>query len=281
LTKLPAQHSILVLDSGVGGLSVCQSILENQPDLQIIYFADDAYFPYGLLDEQILRERLHEIVCRMLQLHQPDLVVLACNTVSTLVLPELRANFDIPFVGVVPAIKPAAAISKTGQIGLLATPATVRRPYTDQLIQDYASDCDVQRVGSNGLVEQAEVYLSGQVVDERILREALLPFERASDETKVDTIVLGCTHFPLLKAALSKIMTHVTWVDSGAAIAKRVTSLLGDENGVAQSVSDDFESPCHQIYFSKMTPNEEVFSHALLGLGFKQYQLHCFSAKMD
>lgn len=281
MTKLPAQRSILVLDSGVGGLSVCQSILEKQADLQIIYFADDAYFPYGLLDEQILRERLHEIVARMLQIHQPDLVVLACNTVSTLVLPELRASFDIPFVGVVPAIKPAAAISKTGRIGLLATPATVRRPYTDQLIRDYASECEVQRVGSNALVEQAEIYLSGQMVDQQILRDALRSFECSTEDTKIDTIVLGCTHFPLLKPALSQIMPHITWVDSGAAIAKRVDSLLNYTDSVAEFVAPQKTLPCHQIYFSKMTPNEEVFSKALLSLGIKQYQLHCFSAKMD
>ena len=101
------------------------------PELQIIYFADDAYFPYGLLPEQVLRQRLREVVSAMLLQHKPELVVLACNTVSTLVLPDLRAEFDVPFVGVVPAIKPAAQMTQSAVIGLLATPATVKRQYTD------------------------------------------------------------------------------------------------------------------------------------------------------
>ena len=117
--------SILVIDSGVGGLSVCQSILSSGDSLQVIYFADDAFAPYGLLEEQVLEGRLEKIVSSMLALHQPQLVVLACNTVSTLLLPQLRAQFDVPFVGVVPAIKPAAKHSITKKIGLLATPATV------------------------------------------------------------------------------------------------------------------------------------------------------------
>lgn len=286
MTLSPAVPSILVLDSGVGGLSVCQSIIARLPSVQMVYFADDAYFPYGILDESVLRSRLREVVSAMLLHHKPDLVVLACNTVSTLVLPELRAEFDIPFVGVVPAIKPAAQLTKTGVIGLLATPATVRRPYTDQLIDDFANDCEVLRVGSSELVKQAEELISGHPVDEQVLSSILEPFRKPVNGCNADVIVMGCTHFPFLKEQLSVLLPDVEWIDSGEAIAKRVEHLLGKnklENFSEEACSEEtcLEEVCHQIYFSRMIPSDEVFSKALQDLGIEQYQLHCFSASMD
>jgi len=218
------ERSILVIDSGVGGLTICQSILAFERSLQLVYFADDAFFPYGLLDEDLLTQRLHKIVSAMLKLHQPDLVVLACNTVSTLVLPELRRCFDVPFVGVVPAIKPAAQLSKTKRIGLLATPATVCRSYTDDLIADFASDCQVVRVGSNDLVVQAENLLSGKPLDVEVISMALSEFSVPLGQGEIDTIILGCTHFPLLKEQLELQIPGIKWVDSGTAVAK-VSSL--------------------------------------------------------
>jgi len=272
--------SILVIDSGVGGLSICRSILALDSRLQLIYFADDAYFPYGLKSDEQLRRRLIQIVSQMLDLHQPELVVLACNTVSTLLLPELRALFDVPFVGVVPAIKPAAKLSRTKSLGLLATPGTVKRPYTDKLIADYASDCEVLRVGSSELVSLAEGFLSGHEVSEFQLSSILLPF--TGQESQVDTIVLGCTHFPLLKAHLSKILPGIQWVDSGEAIASRVLSLLSSLESCALNYypldpSDHNNSRVHQIYFSGTKPDEFVFARALESLGIFQHQLNDFS----
>jgi len=265
-------HSILVIDSGVGGLSICQSILAMQKDLQVIYFADDAYFPYGLMDATLLTERLRIIVSGMLQLHQPDLVVLACNTVSTLVLPDLRAHFNIPFVGVVPAIKPAACYSKTKKVGLLATPATIRRPYTDQLIKDYASDCEVLRFGSNELVLEAEKLLSGGQVSSDVVEAALQVFKASEGARRVDTIVLGCTHFPFLKSVLSRALPNVLWIDSGEAVAKRVSDLLCTvESSALANVSAQ-----HQVYFSKCKPDEGVFSKILSQIGIDNYQLNYF-----
>ena len=261
--------SILVIDSGVGGLSVCQSILSSGDSLQVIYFADDAFAPYGLLEEQVLEGRLEKIVSSMLALHQPQLVVLACNTVSTLLLPQLRAQFDVPFVGVVPAIKPAAKHSITKKIGLLATPATVKRTYTDELILDYAGDCEVIRVGSNELVLQAEALLAGEKVPLEVIQSILAPFIQANGASSVDTIVLGCTHFPLVKSQLKAILPEVIWIDSGEAIAKRVHSLLEEKSGgMTGQVTSGSRSINHQIYFSKLLPNQDVFSAALAKLGF-------------
>ena len=272
--------SILVIDSGVGGLSICQSIFALESRLQLIYFADDAYFPYGLKDDEQLRQRLIKIVSQMLNLHQPELVVLACNTVSTLLLPELRALFDVPFVGVVPAIKPAAKLSRTKNLGLLATPGTVKRPYTDKLISDYASNCKVLRVGSSELVGLAEDFLSGQEVPETQLRSILLPFMR--QESQVDTIVLGCTHFPLLGAHLNKVLPEIQWVDSGEAIANRVLSLLSLAEPCTLSYypldSSAHDKSCtHQIYFSGTKPDEFIFARALESLGIFNHQLNDFS----
>jgi glutamate racemase len=272
--------SILVIDSGVGGLSVCQSILATCSTLQVIYFADDAFAPYGLLDEAVLEKRLEKIVYSMLAIHQPHLVVLACNTVSTLLLPQLRAQFDVPFVGVVPAIKPAAKHSITNRIGLLATPATVRRAYTDDLIDDYAGNCEVIRVGSNELVLQAEALLAGKSVSLDVITSILKPFLSDDINPSVDTIVLGCTHFPLLKAYLHTVLPEIVWVDSGAAIAKRVHSLLNEQNLLDHDLlpnrSDLIE---HQVYFSKSLPDDVIFKAALVKLGFLMSELHLLNVK--
>jgi glutamate racemase len=263
------QKSILVIDSGVGGLSICQSILAQQPKLQIIYFADSAYFPYGLLPEDELRARLTFIVGEMLALHQPKLVVLACNTVSTLVLPELRSLFDIPFVGVVPAIKPAAILSKNKRIGLLATPATIVRPYTDQLIHDYAQTCEVVKVGSSELVIEAESLLNDHSVNKKVIDDTLRPFRSTENNMGVDTIVLGCTHFPLLKSYLSESLPGINWIDSGEAVANRVTHLLAVLS-VPNTLALQLEP--HQLYFSKPIAHKSEFSNGLHNLGFKSFE---------
>lgn len=260
------QRSILVIDSGVGGLSVSQAILAAEPSLQIIYFADDAFFPYGLMQEDQLMSRLKTVVGVMIERHQPELVVLACNTVSTLVLPELRALYHVPFVGVVPAIKPAAQQSQTKRIGLLATPATVRRSYTDDLIKSFADDCDVVRVGSNDLVVQAERLLAGEPVCKDTLLSVLQPFLVTHGKAGVDTIVLGCTHFPLLREQLTEIMPSIKLIDSGEAIARRVVSLLDKK----ETVPDD---ACHLIYFSRQVPEQKQFAEALTYLGFDKVKL--------
>jgi glutamate racemase len=265
-------ESILVIDSGVGGLSVCRSILAQLPSLKIIYFADNAYFPYGMLPETELSTRLKFIVGRMLERYQPKLVVLACNTVSTLMLPELRALYEIPFVGVVPAIKPAALMTKTKGIGLLATPATIARAYTDQLIHDYAQDCDVVRVGSSELVLEAERLLNDQSVNKQVIDDVLEPFKQITEANEVDTVVLGCTHFPLLKKYLKESLPEVNWVDSGEAIANRVSHLLRASSKDKDIINKGDKT--HQLYFSKPIDHKAEFSNALRTLGFKSFEFH-------
>jgi glutamate racemase len=195
--------------------------------------------------------------------------------VSTLLLPQLRAQFDVPFVGVVPAIKPAAQHSKTHRIGLLATPATVKRVYTNGLIADYAGNCEVIRVGSNELVLQAEALLAGKDVSLDVLESVLQPFMLDDDLPSIDTIVLGCTHFPLLKQQLQIVLPNVSWVDSGEAVAKRIHCLLKEQSLITHnSAANESRSIAHQIYFSKSLPNSVVFKNSLATLGFVASELH-------
>lgn len=258
--------NILVLDSGIGGLSICQSILASQVACRIIYVADDAAFPYGIKSTACLSERLTDLVAHFLDSMTIDLVVLACNTASTALLPTLRERFDVPFVGVVPAIKPAALLSKNKILGLLATEATISRRYTDDLIADFAGDCRVVKVGSTQLVELAEKFMTDPKIDLSALPSILAPFTSLSGHMQPDTIVLGCTHFPFLKKCMAALMPDVQWVDSGDAVARRVGSLLAHD----RQVETEMLNIEHQIFFTRDMPEISGFKVALARLGFKR-----------
>ena len=157
---------------------------------------------------------------------KPDVIVIACNTASTAALDDIRQAVQTAVVGVVPAIKPAAAASRTKIIGVLGTPGTVRHEYVDGLIADFASDCEVRLWGSSLLVEQAEKKLAGQGTDTDILKREIMPLFKPAGQNP-DHIVLACTHFPLLRDELTSIVPQpVHWIDSGEAIARRVESIL-------------------------------------------------------
>ncbi|MGL5249854.1 MAG: glutamate racemase [Enterovibrio sp.] len=223
---------VLVFDSGVGGLSVYQEIQKLLPAQPVIYAFDNEAFPYGELADEVLISRVQRMIEAICQRHEIALVVIACNTASTLVLPVLRARLSVPVVGVVPAIKPAAALSVNRRIGLLATPATIQRPYTQQLIQQFAADCHVTLIGSTQLVHMAEAKLRGKAPCLQTINDIVAPFT----EAQVDCIVLGCTHFPLLKeeiAQASGAMCQV--IDSGKAVALRVAELLHNAAPVSDS----------------------------------------------
>lgn len=214
---------ILVFDSGIGGLSVAVCVHEKLPHAAIVYLADNAAFPYGGQPESVVIERCCTLIASALEQYPCDAIVIACNTASTIVLPHLRAMTEVPVVGVVPAVKPAAAQTLNHRIGLLATPATVRRPYLDELVREFAADCQVERVGHPGLVQWAEDLARGVPVPQGELDNAVARLRDAG----VDTVVLGCTHYPLLLESLKQSLPEVKfWVDSGDAIARRVVWLL-------------------------------------------------------
>ncbi|KQO61920.1 glutamate racemase [Methylobacterium sp. Leaf87] len=221
--------TILVFDSGLGGLTVLEQVRRARPDAAYVYAADDAAFPYGRLDEAALVDRVLAVMDRLVALHRPDLVVIACNTASTLVLPALRQRFTIPFVGVVPPIKPAAEATRSRRISLLATPGTVARTYTHELIESYAAACAVTLVGAPNLAGFAEAELAGTPVDDVRLSAEIAPcFSISDDGRRTDVVCLACTHYPLLLARFQALAPWpVLWIDPAPAIARRVTQLLG------------------------------------------------------
>ncbi len=220
---------VLVFDSGLGGLTVLAAIARARPDAEPIYAADDAFFPYGALGEAELVARVGEVVGGLIERYAPDLAVIACNTASTLVLPPLRAAHPrLPFVGTVPAIKPAAQASQTRLVSVLATPGTVARDYTRALVRDFAGDCEVTLVGSARLAGLAERFLRGAAVDEAEIAREIAPCFVERGGRRTDQVVLACTHFPLLMEHFGRLAPWpVDFVDPAPAIARRVDALLG------------------------------------------------------
>lgn len=226
--------TILAADSGLGGLTIVAEIRKALPQARQIYLCDNAFFPYGTKPDADLLAHFLKVMRAAIARVQPDLIVTACNTISTICLPELRAATSIPVVGVVPAVKPAAQMSRRKIIGVLATPATIDRPYTDDLIRKFAADCRVVKLGSAELVAIAEAKLLGHAPDSAQLKRILGAFFDPPPAQQPDVIVLACTHFPLLRAELEAVSpAGVTWIDSGAAVARRVLDVLPKESASA------------------------------------------------
>ena len=202
---------------------------ELLPNAPIVYAADTAGFPYGKRSEAEIASRVPALLGRLVERFHPRLAVIACNTASTIALDHVRSALDLPVVGTVPAIKPAAEISKSRVIGVLGTEATVRQPYVDDLAATFAADCMLIRHGSPELVELAEAKLAGQEVDVDAVRAAAQPMFDAAAGDRIDTVVLACTHFPLLDNELRQAFPNVTYVDGGPGIARRVAYLTREQ----------------------------------------------------
>lgn len=287
-------HKIAVIDSGAGGISILTEIIqklaqEKRTLEQYIYVADHAGFPYGELSESILLARLSNIVDCVVKNYRPHIIVIACNTASTLALHHLRSQFaDTQFVGVVPAIKPANHLSTTKHIGILATPATVNRKYTLDLIHKFAHNCTVSSCGSTRLVHVAENFISSGMIATDILTqevEALL-----KKDEQMDTIVLACTHFPLIKRAIHQcaISFHtsnqrpypVHIIDSGEAIARRVSNIIEAHNQINeqqedQSKSNDKESSTNSLNILYLSTCEKHEFIEQLKINYDQYIKAC------
>lgn len=232
---MPSPATILVFDSGLGGLTVLREIVGVRPEAHYVYVADDAFFPYGHHSEEEIIARVVPLVGDLIARHAPDLVVIACNTASTLVMSHLRAAYTVPFVGTVPAIKPACASSKTRRVSVLGTKGTVKREYTKRLIEDFSQGCEVTLVGSGELASLAESELSGTPVSDDAIAAELAPCFVDHGGARTDTVVLACTHYPLLLDRLKKLAPWpVDWIDPAPAIARRVSDLLGTPAGASK-----------------------------------------------
>jgi glutamate racemase len=241
--------TILVFDSGLGGLTVFREVIKARPDANVVYAADDAFFPYGRQEEPKLVARVLEVMGELIAAHRPALAVIACNTASTLVLPQLRERFQVPFVGTDPAIKPACARSNSKLVTVLGTVATVKREYTRKLIIEHANGCDVTLVGSPRLAELAEAELKGEPVSDADISAEIAPCFVETGGKRTDTVVLACTHYPLLLDRLQKLSVWpVNFIDPAPAIARRTTDLLGPAVSGARAVT------CRAVFTSGQRP---------------------------
>jgi len=258
-----AAPTVLVFDSGLGGLTVFRQIKAARPDARFVYLADDAAFPYGALAEDALIARVTAVIGAAIAEYAPDLIVIACNTASTLALKDLRARLAVPFVGTVPAIKPACAQSKSKRIAVLGTQATVGREYTRALIREFAAACAVALVGSPRLAAFAEAELVGEPVGDAAIAAEIAPCFVEAEGRCTDTVVLACTHYPLLLTRLRKLAPWpVDWLDPAPAIARRAADLLRERPPATQA------PPPPRIAFTSGRAPSARLAAALAGFGF-------------
>lgn len=259
---------ILLFDSGMGGLTVAAAVRAAEPTATLIYAADNAAFPYGAWDEPQLVKRIVAVVGKLIAQTRPDLVVIACNTASTLALTALRDAYSVPFVGTVPAIKPAAAQTKSGLIGVLATPGTVNREYTKTLIHTYAFHCKVFLHGAKRLAEIAENKLKGQAIDPEELKQEIMPVFRKRDDRLTDVVVLGCTHYPLILKEIQAVAPWaVTYIDPAPAIARRVSDLLRKTPPVNGALMNGSGHGTVYLTSARGRGSESLAAYAAMGFG--------------
>lgn len=244
---------ILVFDSGIGGLTVLREARLLMPERGFIYVADDAGFPYGRWDEEPLRARIVRLFEALFERYDPEAVIIACNTAFTLAGADLRQRFpDRRFIGTVPAIKPAAERTRSGLVSVLATPGTVKRAYTRDLIQSFASQCHVRLVGSENLARMAEAYIRGETLDDAAVLAEIAPCFVEKDGLRTDIVVLACTHYPFLANVFRRLAPWpVDWLDPAEAIARQARRLVPLVDGAEHP--DDFD-------FAVFTSGSQDFS---------------------
>jgi len=220
---------LIVFDSGLGGLTVLRALREAVPEARVIYIADDAFFPYSVLADEALIARVLEVIGAAIVELAPDAAVIACNTASTVVMSHLRERHALPFIGTVPAVKPAALLSRSCLISVLGTPATVKRDYTRALIAAHGGGCDYTLVGAPRLAAIAEMSMSGGEVPDGEIADEIASCFVAHNGRRTDVVVLGCTHYPLLISRLEQLAPWpVTWLDPAPAIARRTANVLAE-----------------------------------------------------
>ena len=248
---------VVILDSGVGGTTLFAQIRQCMAWLPVVYCADSVAIPYGSLSQDQLYERVSLCLASLATICSPALVIIACNSASVAILERIRKEMEVPVVGVVPAIKTAAEKTQNKTVGLLATQATVNSPYTDALVAAFASGINVIRIGSSRLVEIAEASFFGDAVNRDEVAEILAAFTSLAKPP--DHVVLGCTHFPLLRKELSDCAPDITWVDSGQAVARRVLSLI-DRNEYRNIESVSYTAITTGAYFYQRGGGSSVVS---------------------
>ena len=254
---------LLLFDSGIGGLSVLAEVRKVLPEAPVIYVADNAGLPYGSKTEAQIAARVSGLLGRLTERLRPRLVCIACNTASTIALAAVREVLEVPIVGTVPAIKPAAAMTQTGVIGLLGTEATIRQGYVDRLEAEFAAGKRLIRFGAGELVGAAEAKLRGHKVDPAVYARAASGLRGQPGGEQIDTVVLACTHFPLVEDELAAAFgPGVRFVHGAAGIARRIAFLLQGQQ-FARSTPD-------LALFTRGGNDVESLRPALLNIGLEQ-----------
>lgn len=262
------QSPILFLDSGIGGLSVMHAAAKLMPHQQFLYTADYAGAPYGTKTEAEIASRVPALLGRLAERYKPSLIVIACNTACTIALSHVRAALNIPIVGTVPAIKPASFQSKSKVIGLLGTDATIRQPYVDRLENNHASDCIMLRYAAPELVDAAEAKMRGESVEQSVYDDAINGLLLQKHGTKIDNIILGCTHFPLLIDELSRSApASVNFMHGADGISRQIEKLL-ILNGTPPAASGE---PKHHFITSGQIGDIDAYKFSLDDYGFGEF----------
>ncbi|MBR0558921.1 glutamate racemase [Neokomagataea anthophila] len=261
-------QSCLVFDSGIGGMGVVQALQSLKPELVIDYLADTALYPYGEQPDDLLIERIVRLIHAAYQQLKPDIVVIACNTASTLALPAVRAALPVPIIGCVPPIRWAGRVSKTRTIGLFSTSATARRPYVQQLHADFAADCRLIVHGARQLADLAEQAFLGKTLNVDALQAELSALFAQPGGTQIDTIGLGCTHYTFLLPELASYAPQaITWLDPAPAVARHALTILEELSARA---------PCERLaalYLTAPPQGEADFSQAIRRLRFEKWDM--------
>ena len=255
---------LLFFDSGVGGLSILAPTQRLLPRAPVVYAADSAFYPYGTKSEAEISARVPALLGRLVERYRPRLAVIACNTASTIALNVVRTALEIPVVGTVPAVKPAALGSKSRVIGVLGTQATVRQPYVDRLAQEFGADCTVLRHGSPELVDYAEAKLRGRPTDASVPARALDGLFAQEGGDRMDVVVLACTHFPLVEDDLAAASPRpLTFMHGGDGIARRIAFLTKEQEWPAVA------GPGIAV-FTRLGPDIDALTSALAGFGLRE-----------
>jgi glutamate racemase len=256
--------NLLVFDSGIGGLGVVREIRLLQPEANLIYLADNGFYPYGEKPDAELIARILKIIGAAVEFFQPDAVVIACNTASTVALAHLREAIALPFIGCVPPIKPAAAASVTCHIGLLATAATIRRPYLADLVRKFAGDCTLHSHGTAILADLAEAKFRGQTLNLAELQAAIAPLLTQQGAELIDAVALGCTHYTFLLPELLRLHPELKWFDPAGAVARQTAAVTSQLPGTTPSPHTN------TAFFTAARPDAAIVDAGLRAYGFVQ-----------
>lgn len=248
--------SIAFIDSGIGGIPYVLKAREYLRDERFVYVADTASFPYGERSPDFVVRSVCSITEKLIETFDPRVIVIACNTASVFALPILREQFRVPFVGTVPAIKPAAEVTRSGRIGVLATSRTVGAAYLDQLVDEHATECVIERIAGSQLVDFVES--GGWKARAADAEDALRSTVEILKTHNIDTLVLGCTHFIFLKQHLESMLgTGISVVDSRDGVARRVLSLAARADDPGQGATAEKSD---LLYTTGVSPQYEALA---------------------